>query len=68
MFDIQFFTAERMEEFWSMVFSLVKFAAPGFLISLAFFFVGLLLKIVVSVFRQASDKDDDDDDFEYKYY
>ena len=68
MFDIQFFTTERLNELWLMVFSLVKFAAPGFLIVLAFTFVGLLLKIIVSTFKQASKDDDDDDDFEYKYY
>lgn len=67
MYDITFFTKERMDEFWEMVTALLKFASPSVLIYVAIVSVGILLTTVVVAFKKAT-RDDDNEDFDIKYY
>lgn len=63
--DIQFFTPERMSEFWSMLKSALGVAAPAVMISFAVSAVGLLLKVLIGSFKKKDDKEKDYDVYRY---
>lgn len=68
MYDIKFFTPEKMNEFWTMVSGLLKFVSTPIMISVGIIIASMLLTIVVKSFKKAEDDDDDDRDFDIKYY
>ena len=67
-YKIEFWSSDRLDEFWEMVEELTKFSAPGIMIYVAIMLVGFLLIMVVRSFKQATKDKDDDDDFDIKYY
>ena len=69
-YEIEFFSSERLAELWEIFASLVKFASPGILISVAFTAAGLLLTFVVIAFRKGANTDEDERerDYDIKYY
>lgn len=68
MYDITFFTPERLREFWEMVAGLLKFASPSVLIAVAIIGVGMLLTIVITTFKKGTKANDEDGDFDIHYY
>lgn len=68
-YKIDFWSSNRLNEFWEMVEELTKFSAPGIMIYVAITLVGFLLIIVVRSFKQATkNENDDDEDFDIKHY
>jgi len=66
---INFFTAERMQEFWGYVWMLMSTVNPAIMLVISLMAVGMLITVVINAFKQsAKEKDDDDDDFEVRHY
>lgn len=67
---INFFTDERMMEFWGYVKMLLQMISPGVMLVVAIAAVGMLLVIVITSWKSASKglEKEDDDEFEVKYY
>lgn len=66
-----FLTTQRLNVFWDYVGVLLKFIAPGVLITVAFFAVGMVLNVAIKAFKKGADNDDKrskDDDYDMKYY
>ncbi|MGF0472479.1 hypothetical protein ACQQ6W_23285 [Lysinibacillus fusiformis] len=67
-----FFDTKNMEAFWGYVAVLLKFIAPGVLIVVAIFVVGMIINAAIKAFRKGADDDDDrrkdDDEYDMRYY
>lgn len=66
-----FFNTRNMNTLWDFVAVLVKFIAPGIMIVVAFFAVGMVLTIAIKAFKKGADDDEKrnkDDDYDMKYY
>jgi len=67
-----FFNTKNMDAFWGFVVALTKFIAPGIMIVVAFFAVGMLIKAAIKAFKKGADDDDDrrkdDDEIDMRYY
>jgi len=67
-----FFSTSNMDTLWDFVFVLTKFIAPGIMIVVAFFAVGMIIHAAIKAFKKGADDDDDrrknDDDYDMKYY
>lgn len=64
--QIEFWTSENMNEFWSYVRMLLETASPGIMLVAAVSAVGLLIPIIVNAFKKASD--DHEKDYDYEEY
>ncbi|WP_445486474.1 hypothetical protein [Niallia sp. 03133] len=65
---INFFTEARMNEFWEYVKMLLSTASPMVLIMVAVSAAGLLITILVRIFRKAAADEEDNDDYEVRHY
>lgn len=67
-----FFNTKSMDTLWSFIVTLLKYVAPGVMIFVALFLAGVLLKMVVKIFKKGADDDDDkrkdDDEYDVRYY
>lgn len=68
-----FFDTKNLNTLWDFVGALLKFIAPGIMIVVAFFAVGMLIKAAIKAFRKGADDDDDDrrkddDEYDMRYY
>lgn len=67
-----FFSTKNMNTLWDFVAVLVKFIAPGIMIVVAFFAVGMTINIAIKAFKKGADDEDEkrnkDDDYDMKYY
>lgn len=67
-----FFSTRNMDTFWDFVAVLLKYIAPGVMIVVAFFAVGMILTAVIKAFKKGADDDDDrrkdDDEYDMRYY
>lgn len=68
MYDVTFFTPQRMSELWEMVGGLLKFASPSVLIFVALTCVGMFLMIVINAVKKAANHDKENEDFDIKYF
>lgn len=69
--EFNFFTKERMDEFWGYVATLLKMASPSAMIVIAVIAVGMVLTIAIAAFKKATKENDDDnenDDYEVRHY
>ena len=68
--EINFFTEERMAEFWGYVQMLLKTSMPSVMMVVALMAAGMIITIVIAAFKKAaSDKEEkDDDDYEIRHY
>ncbi|KAB2333981.1 hypothetical protein [Bacillus mesophilum] len=67
--SMNFFTEERMLEFWGYVRQLLSSVSPMVMLAVALIALGLFLVIIINTFKQAASKnDDDDDEIEVKHY
>lgn len=69
--SMNFFTKDRMLEFWGYVRELLLATSPMVMLGVAIIAVGLLLGIIISMFKQANREDNDndhDDDYEVRHY
>lgn len=68
--NMEFFTNERLTELFGYFGSLIKLASPVALISIAMSMCGLLLFIIVRMFRKgiSLDKDNKERDYDIDYY
>ena len=69
-YEIEFFSSERLTEFWQMVESLLKFSSIPVLIFVAIACAGLLLPFIIQAFKKGTDPDADkkNEDYDIKYY
>ena len=73
-YRINFFTESRMIEFWGYVKMLLLAANPVVMMAVGVIAVGLIFRIVVRVWKQASaarskgKSADDGDDYEVRHY
>lgn len=68
-----FFDAKNLKGLWDFVAVLLKYVAPGVMIFVAIFIVGLVINLVVRAFKKGADDDDDDkrkddDEYDMRYY
>jgi len=67
-----FFSTGNMNTFWDFVAVLLKFVAPGVLIVVAIFIVGMVINAAIKGFKKGADDDDDrrkdDDEYDMRYY
>lgn len=67
-----FFSTRNMDTFWDFVAVLLKFIAPGVMIVVAIFIVGMIIRAVIKAFKKGADDDDDrrkdDDEYDMRYY
>lgn len=67
-----FFDTKNLNTLWDFVGALLKFVAPGVMIFVALVVVGVVINMVIKMWRKGTDDDDDrrknDDDYETKYY
>lgn len=64
--QMKFFTDANLDIFWADVKNLLFAAGPGVMISVAVICIGMLITIIVSLFRKAEEKENDD--YDTKYY
>ncbi|MGD6940959.1 hypothetical protein ACQCT6_02825 [Cytobacillus gottheilii] len=65
--SMNFFTEERMLEFWGYVRQLLSSVSPMVMLAVALIALGLFLVVIINTFKQAASKDDDEE-FEVKHY
>lgn len=67
-----FFNSRNMSTFWDFVAVLLKYVAPGVLIVVAIFIVGMVVNAAIKAFKKGADDDDDrrkdDDEYDMRYY
>lgn len=67
-----FFDSKNLKTLWDFVAVLLKYVAPGVMILVAIFCVGLVINLVIRAFKKGSDDDDDrrkdDDEYDMRYY
>ena len=67
-----FFSTNNMNTLWDFVFVLTRYIAPGIMIVVAFFAVGMVINLAIRAFKKGADDDDDkrkkDDEYDVKYY
>lgn len=66
-----FFSTRNMDTLWDFVAVLLKFIAPGVMIVVAIFIVGMIIRAVIKAFKKGADDDDrrkDDDEYDMRYY
>jgi hypothetical protein len=68
MGQIDFYTPERMTEFWGYVQELLETTSPGVMLWFSVVAVGMLLGIIVNAWKQGSKDKDDDDEYDIRHY
>lgn len=69
-----FFSSRNTEVMWDFVVALTKFIAPGVMIVVAFFAVGMMVKVIIKSFKKGTETEDDTrrnkdkEDYDMKYY
>jgi len=67
-----FFDTKNLNTLWDFVAVLLKYVAPGVMIFVAIVVVGVVINMIIKMWRKGTDDDDDrrknDDDYETKYY
>ncbi|MBG9693052.1 hypothetical protein ABD91_20040 [Lysinibacillus sphaericus] len=67
-----FFDTKNLNTLWDFVAVLLKYVAPGVMIFVALAIVGMIINMVIKMYRKGTDDDDDrrkkDDEYETKYY
>ncbi len=66
--SINFWTNARMLEFWENVKMLLETIQPGIMLTFAIVVAGLLLGIVVRLFKKTEKQEDTDDEIEIHRY
>jgi hypothetical protein len=65
---IDFYTPERMTEFWGYVQGLLETTSPGVMLWFSVVAVGMVLGIIVKAWKQGSKENNDDDDYDIHHY
>lgn len=70
-----FFDTRNLNILWDFVAVLLKYVAPGVMIFVGIFCVGMVINLAIKAFKKADDDDDydnkrrkDDDEYDMKYY
>ncbi|MEA0565505.1 hypothetical protein [Lysinibacillus irui] len=67
-----FFDTRNLNTLWDFVAVLLKYVAPGVMILVAFTAVGMIIKMILKMWKKGADDDEDrrknDDEYETKYY
>lgn len=67
-----FFSTRNMSTFWDFVAVLLKYIAPGVMIVVAIWIVGMVINAAIKAFKKGADDDDDrrkdDDEYDMRYY
>jgi len=67
-----FFDTKNLNTLWDFVAVLLKYVSPGIMMLVAFTAVGMIIKMVIKMWRKGDGDDDDrrknDDEYETRYY
>lgn len=69
-----FFSTKNVEVMWDFVVTLTRFIAPGIMIVVAFFAVGMMVALIIKSFKKGTETEEDGrrnkdkDDYDMKYY
>lgn len=63
-----FFTPERMTEFWDLLKIVLKVVVPVIMMSFALSILGLMIDMVMRIFKKDKNNNNDDDDIDVMYY